>query len=158
MVFIVIWLACIAICMMIASRKNNSVGGAFFLGAILGVIGIIIAIAQKPGLPAAPRGMRAVQCTRCNAVQNIHQGQPQFECWQCNMVIPLISPKRSPQAIATQPPKPQPVAKAAQAVRQRVSVKCVKCQHTQSVPADQRTFTCEQCGTKLKRLPPTKAA
>jgi hypothetical protein len=83
--------------------------GAFFLGAILGIIGIIIVIAEKPGLPKAPGGMRAVKCTRCNAVQNIHPGQAQFECWQCKTVIPLRLPGAS-RAIATKAPKPKPVA------------------------------------------------
>jgi ribosomal protein S27E len=147
---LVIWLACAAICMMIASRKNNSVLGAFFLGAILGIIGIIIVIAEKPGLPAAPHGMRAVKCTRCNAVQNINRGQPQFECWQCKAVIPL--------AVVAQPPKPKPVAaKAAAAVGKRVSVRCFNCQHAQSLPAAQQKFTCEQCGAKVKRRPQAKA-
>jgi hypothetical protein len=124
-IFIVIWLACIAICMMIASRKNNSVLGAFFLGALLGMIGIIIVIAAEPGLPAAPHGMRAVKCTRCNAVQNVHPGQPRFECWQCNTVIPLLSPSRSPQAIAPQPPKPKPAAAKTAAVKPKSATPAV---------------------------------
>jgi predicted RNA-binding Zn-ribbon protein involved in translation (DUF1610 family) len=37
------------------------------------------------------------------------------------------------------------------AVRQRVSVECFKCQHSQSVPAEQQTFTCEQCGARQPR-------
>jgi ribosomal protein S27E len=157
-IFILIWLACIATCMVIASRKNNSVAIAFFLGALLGIIGVIIVIAEKPELPAAPRGMYAVKCTRCNAVQNIRPNQPQFECWQCHTVIPLLAPSR-PQAIAPQPPKPKAVAaKAAAAVSQRVSVRCFKCEHSQSIPAEQQKFTCEQCGQKLKRKPRAKAS
>jgi ribosomal protein S27E len=30
-------------------------------------------------------------------------------------------------------------------------VKCQHCQHIQAVPTSQQTFTCDECGTKLKR-------
>ena len=30
-------------------------------------------------------------------------------------------------------------------------VRCHRCEHVQTVPADQTTFPCEQCNTKLKR-------
>jgi hypothetical protein len=30
--------------------------------------------------------MRSVQYPRCNAAQNIPDGQPSFECWQCKLV------------------------------------------------------------------------
>jgi hypothetical protein len=54
--------------------------------------------------------MRAVKCTRCNAEQNIHMGQTQFECWQCKTVIPAPTPFGTAQSIAPQPPKPKPAA------------------------------------------------
>ena len=82
----------------------------FRLGAFLGIIGIIIVACQKPGLPPAPAGLRAVKCTRCSAVQNIHKGQTQFECWQCKTVIPAPLPFASPQSTAPQSPKPKPAA------------------------------------------------
>jgi ribosomal protein S27E len=31
------------------------------------------------------------------------------------------------------------------------SVRCWVCQHVQTVPVGQRTFSCEQCGARLKR-------
>jgi hypothetical protein len=107
---IVVWLICAVIAAVISDRKNLGAGSGFVLGAILGIIGIIIVVCQKPGLPPAPAGMRAVKCTRCNAVQNVHRDQPQFECWQCKTVISLI-PLGASQAIVPQPPNPRPAAK-----------------------------------------------
>jgi hypothetical protein len=68
---IVAGLICGAIAAAIGQKKNRSAGESFVLGAFLGVIGIIIVLVQKPGLPPAPEGMRAVKCPRCNTVQNI---------------------------------------------------------------------------------------
>jgi hypothetical protein len=84
----------------ISDRKNLGAVSGFAMGALLGIIGLIIVACQKPALPPAPAGMRAVKCTRCNAVQNVHQGQSQFECWQCKTVIP-DSRSAPPQAHPT---------------------------------------------------------
>jgi hypothetical protein len=108
--WIVVWLICAVIAAVISDRKNLGAGSGFVLGAVLGIIGIIIVACQKPGLPPAPAGFRAVNCTRCNAVQNIHKSQTQFECWQCKTVIPALLPFASPQSTAPQPPKPKPAA------------------------------------------------
>lgn len=67
----------------IARAKHTPVGQAFLVGAFLNVIGIIIVACAPAGLPGAPSGMRAVKCPRCNAVQNIYDSQPEYECWQC---------------------------------------------------------------------------
>jgi hypothetical protein len=58
-------------------------GQSFALGALLGIIGLIIVIVQRPGLPKAPPGMRAVKCPRCNTIQNIPEMEPEYVCWQC---------------------------------------------------------------------------
>jgi hypothetical protein len=42
------------------------------------------------------------------------------------------------------PPQPWPTGKTGK-------VRCHHCQHVQAVPRIQRTFVCEQCGTKLRR-------
>lgn len=55
----------------IAERKNASVGGVSLLGFLLGPIGIIAAVLAPAGKPAAPDGMVAVRCPRCNADQNV---------------------------------------------------------------------------------------
>jgi hypothetical protein len=83
---IVIWLICGAIAAAIGQKKNFNVAHSFVPGALLGVIGVIIVIVQRPNLPKPPPGMRAVQCPRCNAMQNIPDGQTTFECWQCKLV------------------------------------------------------------------------
>jgi hypothetical protein len=107
---IIVWLICAVIGAVISDRKNLGAGSGFVLGGLLGILGLIIVICQRPGLPPAPAGMRAVKCTRCNAVQNVHTGQTQFECWQCKTVIPLLSPSGTRRGTAPQPPKPKPVA------------------------------------------------
>jgi hypothetical protein len=83
---IVIWLICGAIAAAIGQKRNFNLAHSFVLGALLGVIGVIIVIVQRPNLPKPPPGMRAVQCPRCNAMQNIPDGQTTFECWQCKLV------------------------------------------------------------------------
>lgn len=47
---------CGGICAAIAQKKNLNVRKSFTRGALLGVIGIIIVLKQKPGLPKAPPG------------------------------------------------------------------------------------------------------
>jgi hypothetical protein len=56
-----------------------------------GVIGIIIVLIQKPGLPPAPAGMRAIKCPRCNTVQNVPRNitDTEYECWQCHLSFPV---------------------------------------------------------------------
>lgn len=93
---IAILLICGVVAAAIGQRKNLSVGGSFALGAILGIIGIAIVVFQKPGLPKAPAGMRAVKCPRCNAVQNIGKTQTTYECWQCKTVA---KPKPPPPGV-----------------------------------------------------------
>ena len=47
---------CGGVCAAIAQKKNLNVRKSFTRGALLGVIGIIIVLKQKPGLPKAPPG------------------------------------------------------------------------------------------------------
>ena len=47
---------CGGICAAIAQKKNLNVRKSFTRGALLGVIGIISVLKQKPGLPKAPPG------------------------------------------------------------------------------------------------------
>jgi len=148
--FLAIWLLCAAVGAMITSNKNLGAGTGLALGGLLGIIGIIIAICLRPGpppVPPAPPGFRSVTCTRCNAVQNVRLGESQFECWQCKTVIPLQSPSVSRQVAAAQ---------SANAPR-TTTVKCFKCEHRQTVAANQPAFNCEQCGQRLKRKTQTTA-
>ena len=133
-----------AITAAIGQKKNLPVAESFLLGALLGIIGLIIMIFRRPGLPKAPPGMRAVKCTRCNTVQNVPQTQPEYVCWQCKAVHRLwgTPPQSTPIALDA----PQKLAP-----RQSANVKCHKCQHVQAVPLSQPTFMCEKCNTKLKR-------
>lgn len=134
----------------IAQKKNlGQAGQWFFVGALLGIIGVLIVVLQPSLLPKAPPGMVAVKCARCNAVQNIPQAQPEYQCWQCKAIQRLRTPAPSAQPLsaprAPNPPKPLPSGKSTKA-------RCHHCQHVQVVPEQQRTFVCEECGTKLKRL------
>jgi ribosomal protein S27E len=145
-----IWLVCGAIAAAIGQRKNLSVGGSFALGFFLSVIGIVIVICQRPGLPPAPAGMRSVKCTRCNAVQNIGATQTSFRCWQCKLV--------HGDAAQCLPPAPEDAREWLDRVKSpsaadgpTTTVTCFKCQHRQKVPRSAEVFTCEQCGARLKR-------
>jgi hypothetical protein len=81
---VLLWLGCAVAAGVISGRKNTGASTGFLVGLVLGVIGLIIVLAWKPGLPAAPAGMRSVKCPRCNAVQNMPAADDYFECWQCH--------------------------------------------------------------------------
>jgi hypothetical protein len=138
---IVFWLICAGIAALIGQKKNLPIKDSFTTGALLGIIGVIIVICQKPGLPQAPPGMRAVKCPRCNTVQNVPDKQRVYECWQC---------KASNELWAAPPPSAAP-APALKSAVQKTKVRCHACQAVQTVPVNQPTFVCEQCGTKLRR-------
>lgn len=80
---VVIMVICGLIASGIASSKNRSGLGWFFVGALLNLIGIIIVAVLPNGEPAVPSGMRKMYCKRCNAVQNVPLEDSSFECWQC---------------------------------------------------------------------------
>lgn len=67
----------------IAQKKNLPPGRWFVGGALLFIVALPLVILEAPGLPKAPPGMRAMQCPRCNAVQNVDNRQQEYECWQC---------------------------------------------------------------------------
>ena len=142
---VVICLICGGIAAAIGQAKKLPIGQSFALGALLGIIGLIIVICQKPGLPPAPPGMRAVKCRRCNTAQNIPEAQRVFECWQCKSTYELWGVPPESQTKAAVPTMPKPHAATTKNVR------CNACQHVQAVPITQSTFPCEECGTRLKR-------
>lgn len=135
--------AILAICLffgvitaLVAQRKNLPVAQWFGLGAVLGVIALIIVAFTTPGLPKAPAGMRAVKCRRCNAVQNVPQTQRVYECWQC----------RHSNEIWALPASDAPLS-----VTSIGQVRCHMCRHQQATPLGLATFPCAKCGTKLGR-------
>jgi hypothetical protein len=83
---IVFFLICGVVAAVIGHLKNLSVSQSFALGALLGPYGVASVVRDKPGLPKAPSGMRAVKCPRCNAVQTIGETQVGYECSQCKTV------------------------------------------------------------------------
>jgi LSD1 subclass zinc finger protein len=89
---IVFLFICGGVAAVIGQKKNFNPAHAFVPGAVLGVIGIFIVAVQRPNLPKAPPGMRAVRCPRCNAVQNIPNNQSGFERWQCKL---RLTPQRN---------------------------------------------------------------
>ncbi|CAM3104137.1 hypothetical protein DFJ75_3694 [Williamsia muralis] len=94
-VIAVVQFACGWIAAELAARKDRSFAAFFFVGALLGLIGIVIAAAVT-GTPAAPPGMKAVTCPRCNARQNIERNRSTFDCWQCKTHITVNSAKAKP--------------------------------------------------------------
>jgi phage FluMu protein Com len=90
--FLTVWLICGGVAAVIGQKKNFNVAHSFALGAVLGVIGVFIVAVQRANLPKPPPGMRALRCPRCNAVQNIPEGQPTFECWQCKQASSVTKP------------------------------------------------------------------
>jgi hypothetical protein len=82
-------IVCGIISMLIGQKKNFKMPESFLLGALLGIIGIVIMLVRSPQLPKAPAGMIAVKCSRCNAVSNVPLHQDQFECWQCKNSEPM---------------------------------------------------------------------
>jgi hypothetical protein len=85
---IVLWIVFAVAAGMISDRKNNGFVNGFIIGVLLNIFGVIIVICLKPGLPKAPKGLVAVKCSRCAAVQNVPADQPQFQCWQCQTLQP----------------------------------------------------------------------
>lgn len=85
---IIVWLICAGVGAAITSSKNRGAGEGLVIGGLLGILGVIITLCLSKQLPAAPPGMLAVQCPRCNAVQNVPEGQPQYQCWQCHSLCP----------------------------------------------------------------------
>ena len=79
-------LVCGLITMLIGQKKNMGLFGSFIIGALLGLIGIVIMLFLPTQLPKAPKGMYAAKCCRCSAVQNLPIRQAEFECWQCKTV------------------------------------------------------------------------
>lgn len=92
---IVVWLICGVIAVLIGQKKNINPFGLFALGALLGVIGIVIVLFLPAELPKAPPGMLAVRCPRCTTVQNVRMGLGEtFDCWQCKAVEPVAESYR----------------------------------------------------------------
>jgi ribosomal protein S27E len=135
---IVIWLICGGIAALIGQKKNLPVKDSFIWGALLGIIGVVVVICQRPGLPQAPPGMRAVKCPRCNTIQNVPESQRIYECWQC---------KASHELWAA--PRAAPVAQAVRIPAGTSKVKCHACQHVQVVPFNEATFVYDPCGLRL---------
>ena len=133
------WLICGAISAAIGTHKNLRTLPSFLWGALLGIIGIIVVICSKPGLPAPPQGMRAVKCPRCNAVQNIPETQPEYQCWQCQART-LNNASHGKALLQT--PVVQPGT---------VNVRCYHCRHVQAAMTSQSNYVCEACGAKLQR-------
>jgi DNA-directed RNA polymerase subunit RPC12/RpoP len=125
---IVIWLLCAIFGAVIAQQKGRSGVEGFFLGALLGLIGVAIValLPSEKNLPPVPLGMRSLQCVRCNATQNVPTADYSYECWQCHQIngtgVPI--PTRSLQ--------------------------CPKCQHTERVPVTSGRYDCSACHANIK--------
>lgn len=144
---VVLWLAFAGIGAAITNSKNRGIWEGLALGAILGLIGVVIAACLRKQLPKAPSGMLALQCARCNAVQNVPTGQPLFECWQCHSTNqgPGFEPPRT--AVATSAPSVSTVRK----------VRCFKCATVQQMDSTATSAPCSNCGARMKPKPKSTA-
>ena len=70
------------------TRRSSDLGvqpafAYFCIGAILPLIGVVLACVAQP---SAPAGMVSVKCPRCDAKTNVAHDAPGMECWQCHLV------------------------------------------------------------------------
>ena len=78
-------------------------------------------------------------------------------CKHCGYrFAPASAPKAPPKPTST--PISAPKAPPKQPSGKSTKVKCHHCEHVQTVPVNQQTFVCEECGTKLKRRTPVKGS
>jgi hypothetical protein len=83
------WVIITFLGVIIAEQKNRSWIEGLLWGGLLSVVGLII-LAVMPSAPAPPpAGTQAVQCPRCNAIQNVPRTDDEYECWQCHQRNPL---------------------------------------------------------------------
>lgn len=122
-----------AVSALIGHQKNLSTGGSFCWGFFLGIIGLIVVIARKPGLPPAPPGWRAMRCPRCNAVQNVLNEAITFECWQCHLTTPLPG-RGQPEVPRTPEPSAGPL-----------TVLCLHCGAKLKMKSGAKRFRCAKC-------------
>jgi uncharacterized CHY-type Zn-finger protein len=122
-------LVCAGICAALGQRKNIPTAESASWGFFLGVIGIVIVACMEERLPAAPGGMSAHKCARCNAVQNVEDGSSSFECWQCHQTNSVV-PTRPVGPVSAGP---------------RRSVRCPTCQNSKKIPVEARSFYCPYC-------------
>ena len=87
--------------------------------------------------------MQAVQCPRCNAVQNIEQGAVSFECWQCHKDVRWGVPPNARGEVRQ--------SEKLDAASLPTRIACYKCKHVLEAPPTQMNFVCDACGTQLKR-------
>ncbi|HTM85211.1 MAG TPA: hypothetical protein VL179_09990 [Mycobacterium sp.] len=71
------------ISLVIATTKNLRPFRYYFLGFLLGPIGVIIAASATPAQPTAPPGSRSVICPQCATRQNVENSVTTPECRQC---------------------------------------------------------------------------
>jgi phage FluMu protein Com len=136
-IFVVV-LICAGIGAAITSAKERGPWEGLALGGLLGIIGVVIAACLSKGTPLAPSGMVAVKCPRCNAVQNVTEGQPHYECWQCHTASPAPGFENAvPPGTRQQSGSPR-------------NVKCYRCNGEHEVLPTAATSKCPNCQTTLK--------
>jgi hypothetical protein len=82
-----LWLIAAVVGSIIANAKNRSPIEGLLWGGLLSVLGLIILACLPSKVPAdvPPKGMEAVKCPRCNAVQNVPREDTHWVCWQCHL-------------------------------------------------------------------------
>jgi hypothetical protein len=167
---IFIWVVCAIVAAGVAPRGRQ---GEFFLLTLffLGPLGVGFAAVATPRETSMPGRARFV-CPRCSAAQFVEYDVDEFDCWRCDQrvdieyrrfggprvqaaakskatlgVTPVVGKTTSVEAA----PEPKVAPRATPVVAKRVTVKCHKCGHIQTVPASATSFHCNNCNASLKR-------
>ncbi|MCG7582199.1 HNH endonuclease [Mycolicibacterium sp. OfavD-34-C] len=105
--------------------------------------------AQPVARPTDPTAAEysTVECFKCEHKQTVSKSLTNFACEQCGQRLKRrVSVSAVPQANA------QPVARPTDPTAAEFStVECFKCEHKNKVSKSLTSFTCEQCGQRLKR-------
>ena len=81
--------------------------------------------------------------------------------WDGSAWLDLVPPpplEVKPLLPEPMPRLPPPIEPPAPQKKTTANAKCFNCNHTQAVPSGVLSYTCEECGTKLKRHPRSKDA
>lgn len=170
---LLLWLFCAVVGAAISSSKNRGWTEGALLGGLLGILGVIIELFMRTLTPNIPRQgwypdpggsgsqrywngrewsdlpPRAVDSRAPRAVQlGAAPSGYQKECPDCAETILAAAKVCKHCGYRFAPSSTDAaVAKGARSVK----VKCSHCEHVQTVPSEQVTFDCEECGAKLKR-------
>ncbi|MFC9556024.1 hypothetical protein ACFTWF_34970 [Rhodococcus sp. NPDC056960] len=78
----------------IAERKYLNGGNYLLLAFLLGPLAIVVAGFMPARPRPAPTGMVSLECSVCNARQNVAKEKHWFSCWQCKQRTDVVAASR----------------------------------------------------------------